>query len=223
MGGGMERIRVVIADDHHLVRKGFRALLDQEPDIEVVGEAVGGREALNLVEQLRPDVLVIDLEMPGMSGLEAVRRLKSQQRPLRILVLTMHKDTERILQALRAGAVGYILKDGAVSDLVNGIRTVYQEEVFLSPTISTRVVAGLLDLLETTAVTSPMDTLTDREREVLQLIAEGHARREIADRLYISPKTVDTHRANIMGKLGVKNDAALVRLAVRYGLVSLEL
>jgi len=219
----MRKIRVVLADDHHLVRKGFRALLSQEPDIEVVGEAVDGREAMRTVERVHPDVLVMDLEMPGMSGLEAARQLKKRHGSVRVLVLTMHKDTERILNVLRAGAAGYILKDAAVSDLVDGIRMVHQGEVFLSPAISTQVMKGMLDRLETKGMTSPLDALTNREREVLQLIAEGHSRREIAKWLYISPKTVDTHRANLMRKLDVKDDAALVRLAIRCGLVSLDL
>ncbi len=218
----MQKIRVVLADDHHLVRKGFRALLDQEPDIEVVGEAVDGREAMRLVEQLRPDVLVMDLEMPGMSGLVAVRQLKSRHSPVRVLVLTMHKETRYILQVLQAGAAGYILKDAAVSDLADGIRTAHQGEVFLSPPVSTRVVVGLVGQLAEKGAFSPLDLLTDREQEVWQLLAEGHARREIAARLYISPKTVDTHRANLMRKLGTENDATLVRLAVRYGLVPLD-
>jgi DNA-binding NarL/FixJ family response regulator len=217
-----EQVRVVIADDHHLVRKGFRALLEHEPDIEVVAEAVDGREAMQQVERFRPDVLIMDLQMPGMSGLEAVHQLRGQESPVRVLVLTMHKDAERILQVLRAGAAGYILKDSAVSDLVEGIRTVARGEVFLSPAVSTRVVTDLIDLLDSTEITSPLDMLTDREREVLQLIAEGNARRDIAELLYISPKTVDTHRSNLMGKLGARSEADLVRVAIRHGLVSLE-
>ncbi len=219
----MNKIRVVLADDHHLVRKGFRALLDPEPDIEVVGEAVDGREAMELVEALRPDVLVMDLEMPGMSGMEAARRIRARRRPVRILVLTMHKDPQHILQVLRTGASGYILKDAAISDLVEGIRTVHRGEVYLSPAVSTQVVEGLLDRLEQEkAAASPLDALTDREREVWQLIAEGYSRREIARRLYISPKTVDTHRSNLMRKLGVRDEASLIRLAIRYGLVPLD-
>ena len=219
----MNKIRVVLADDHHLVRKGFRALLDPEPDIEVVGEAVDGREAMELVEALRPDVLVMDLEMPGMSGMEAARRIRAKRWPVRILVLTMHKDSQYILQVLRTGALGYILKDAAVLDLVEGIRTVHRGEVYLSPAVSTQVVGGLLDRLELgEAAASPLDALTDREREVWQLIAEGHSRREIARRLYISPKTVDTHRSNLMRKLGVRDEVSLIRLAIRYGLVPLD-
>jgi len=216
----MRRIRVVLADDHHLVRKGFRALLSQEPDIEVVGEAADGREAMLLVERLHPDVLVMDLEMPGMSGLEAARQLKRRRSPVRVLVLTVHREVQHILRVLRAGVAGYILKDDAVSELVEGIRTVCQGEVFLSPPVSTRVVVSLLDRVAEEELTSPLDLLTEREREVLQLIAEGQARREIARRLCISPKTVDTHRSNLMRKLGARDNATLVRLAVQYGLVS---
>lgn len=216
----VRRIRVVLADDHLLVRKGFRALLSQEPDIEVVGEAGDGREAMRLVDGLHPDVLVMDLEMPGMSGLEAVRLLGKRRYPVRVLVLTMHKDAERILQVLRAGVCSYILKDGAVSDLAAGIRAVSQGEVFLSREVSTQVTGGVLDRLVTEGASSLLETLSGREREILQLIAEGNTRREIATLLCISPKTVDTHRANLMRKLRVKDDAALVRLAIRHGLVS---
>ncbi len=218
----MKKIRVILADDHHLVRKGFRALLDPEPDIEVVGEAVDGREAMELVEALYPDVLVMDLEMPGMSGLEAASRLKKKRLPVRILVLTMHKEPHHILEVLQAGVAGYILKDAAISDLVEGIRAVYRGESYLSPAVSSRLVTGLLDRLGREEARSPLELLTDREREVLQLIAEGHSRREIARRLYISPKTVDTHRLNLKRKLGARDDATLVRLAVRYGLIPLE-
>lgn len=219
----MQKIRVVLVDDHHLVRRGFQALLSQEPDIEVVGEAADGREAVQLVEQIQPDVLVTDLAMPGMSGLEAIRVLRKRHCPARVLVLTVHSETAYILRALRAGASGYILKSAAASDLASGIRAVHAGEVFLSPPVSTRVVTGLLERLGDDQSTSPLDLLTDREREVLQLIAEGRARRQIAERLCVSPKTVDTHRANLMRKLGVKDDAALVRLAVRHQVVPLDL
>ena len=218
----MKKIRVVLADDHQMVRKGFRALLEKEADIQVMGEAEDGREAMRLVEQMRPDVLVMDLEMPGMSGLEAVRQLKKRSIAVRTLILTMHRQTNTILQALWNGAAGYALKDAAVPDLIEGIRTVYHGEVFLSPTIATQVVTRLMEGLREEEIASPLDLLTDREREVLLLIAEGYARQEIAEKLSISPKTVDTHRANLMRKLDLNNDAALVRLAVRYGLVPLD-
>jgi DNA-binding NarL/FixJ family response regulator len=218
----MKKIRVVLADDHQMVRKGFRALLEKEADIQVMGEAEDGREAMQLVEQMRPDVLVMDLEMPGMPGLEAVRQLKKRSTAVRILILTMHRQTNTILQALWNGAAGYALKDAAVTDLIEGIRTVYHGEVFLSPTIATQVVTRLMEGLREEEIASPLDLLTDREREVLVLIAEGYARQETAEKLSVSPKTVDTHRANLMRKLDLNNDAALVRLAVRYGLVPLD-
>ena len=218
----MKKIRVVLADDHQMVRKGFRALLEKEADIQVIGEAEDGREAMRLVEQMRPDVLVMDLEMPGMSGLEAVRQLKKRSTAVRILILTMHRQTNTILQVLWNGAAGYALKDAAVTDLIEGIRTVYHGEVFLSPTIAAQVVTRLMEGLREAEIASPLDLLTDREREVLLLIAEGYARQEIAKKLSISPKTADTHRANLMRKLDLTNDAALVRLAVRYGLVPLD-
>ena len=218
----MRKIRVVLADDHQMVRKGFRALLSDKPDIEVIGEAADGREAMRLVEQVHPDVLVIDLEMPRMMGMEAIRQLKKRGSLVRILMLTMHRDTNSILQALRAGAAGYTLKDAAVTDLVEGIRTVYQGEVYLSPVIATQVVTRLMEGLRDDEIVSPLDQLTDREREVLQLIAEGNTRQRTAEQMSVSPKTIDTHRANLMRKLELNNDAALVRFAVRYGLVPLD-
>jgi DNA-binding NarL/FixJ family response regulator len=214
---------VILADDHRIVRKGCRVLLNEEQDIDVIGEATDGREALLLVNQLHPDILVTDLQMPGMQGHEAIRRLKQSGSPVGILVLTMHKDTESILRALRSGAAGYVLKDAAVSDLVQGIRTVYQGEIFLSPSIATQVITRLMEGLGEEDITSPLELLTDREREILQLLAEGKSRQEISDMLSVSPKTVDSHRANLMGKLDLNNEVALVRFAARYGLISLEI
>ena len=218
----MTKISVVLADDHEMVRQGFRALLEKEMDFQVVGEAEDGREAMLLVERLHPDVMVMDLEMPGMSGMEAIRQLKKRGTTTRILILTMHRQTNTILQALWNGAAGYALKDAAVTDLIEGIRTVYQGEVFLSPSIATQVVTRLMEGLREEEIASPLDLLTDREREVLMLIAEGFNRQEIADKLSVSPKTVDTHRANLLRKLDLNNDAALVRLALRYELVPLD-
>lgn len=219
----MKKIRVVLADDHRIVRKGCRALLDEEHDIEVVGEAEDGREAVELVSQLKPDVLITDLQMPGMQGQEAIRRLKQIDSPVGILVLTMHKETESVLRALRAGAAGYVLKDATVSDLVQGIRTVYQGEIFLSPSIATQVVTRLMEGLVDDTNSSPLDLLTDREREILQLLAEGKTRQEVSELLSVSPKTVDSHRANLMSKLELNNEAALVRFAARYGLITLDM
>jgi DNA-binding NarL/FixJ family response regulator len=214
----MGKIRVVLADDHGLVRRGFQALLSHEPDIEVVGQAEDGREAMRLVDRERPDVLVMDLEMPGMMGIEAARQLAKRGSLVRVLILTMHNDLEHILQVLRAKAAGYVLKDGSVSDLVEGIRTVHRGEVYLSPAISTRVVMHLLERPIEDEYVSPLEALTDREREVLQLIAEGKSRKAIAEMMTISPKTVDAHRANLMRKLEAEDNAALVRLAIRHGI-----
>lgn len=215
----MTRIRVVLADDHQLVRKGLHALLDHEPDIQVVGEAADGQEAIALVEKTGADVLVTDLEMPGMSGLETVRQIRRRRLPARVLVLTMYKDVDHILQAIRAGVSGYLPKDAAVSELAAGIRAAFRGEIYLSPAISTSVIVTLQELLMAEGAPSPLDTLTDREREVWQLIAEGYKRQEIAQRLHISPKTFDAHRANLLQKLNAKNNAALVQLAVRYGII----
>jgi DNA-binding NarL/FixJ family response regulator len=218
----VRKIRVLLADDHYLVAKGLQALLSREPDIEVVGTAADGREALQLVESARPDVLVIDLEMPGMSGLEALRQLQRRGSPVRSLVLTQHKERHQVLQVLRAGAVGYILKDAAVTDLLTGIRAACAGNLFLSAPISNWLLAGLLEHVSEEELRSPVDALTEREREVWQLICEGRSRQEIAEILTVSPKTVDAHRANLMRKLGAEDTAALLRLAIRYGIVSMD-
>lgn len=218
----MERIRVLLAEDHTIVRKGLRALLEGVASIEVVGEAADGREALAQVEQSPADVVLMDLTMPGLSGLEATRQIKERFPQVRVLVLTMHADEEYIFQVLRAGASGYLVKQAAPEELVAAIHAVYQGASFLSPTISKRVIDEYVRRAEEGVVTDPYDKLTPREREVLQLIAEGHSNREIAEQLTISIKTVESHRAHLMEKLDLHNTAELTRYAIRKGLIGLE-
>lgn len=218
----MERIRVLLAEDHTIVRKGLRALLEGVASIEVVGEAADGREALAQVEQSPADVVLMDLTMPGLSGLEATRQIKERFPQIRVLVLTMHADEEYIFQVLRAGASGYLVKQAAPEELVAAIHAVYQGASFLSPTISKRVIDEYVRRAEEGVVTDPYDKLTPREREVLQLIAEGHSNREIAEQLTISIKTVESHRAHLMEKLDLHNTAELTRYAIRKGLIGLE-
>jgi len=216
----MDKIGVLLAEDHTIVRKGLRALLDGEMGIEVVGEAEDGREAIRKAEELQPDVVVMDIAMPGLNGLEATRRLKKSFPDMKIIILTAYSNEEYVLETLRAGASGYLVKKTAPSDLITAIQTSYRGESFLSPSISKTVIekyiqqAGKMEERD-----EKPEKLTDREREVLQLIAEGHKNREIAELLYVSIKTIETHRAHIMDKLEVRSRAELTQYAIRLGLI----
>ncbi|HYR02547.1 MAG TPA: response regulator transcription factor [Syntrophobacteria bacterium] len=215
-------IRVVIADDHHLVRQGIRALLEKPGDIEVVAEAADGPEALELVQRLLPDVLVLDIAMPHLNGVEAVGRLRGLGVKTQALVLSMYADDTLVRQALRNGAKGYLLKRAVSDELLLAVRAVSRGDTFLSPEVAGPVVSSLVDAPRRPADLGPLDQLTSREREVLQLIAEGHTNSTIARHLRLSEKTVEKHRANLMAKLKIHDTAALVRLAIKHGLVSLD-
>jgi DNA-binding NarL/FixJ family response regulator len=217
----MAPIRVVLAENHTLVRKGLDALLADEPDIQVVGEAQDGREALRQVEALRPDVVLMDISMPGLNGLEATRQIVRRYAGVRVLMLTMHADEAYILEALKAGASGYLLKEAAPEELVLAIGAVARGESFLSPPISRTVITQYLrhDL---SAPDESLERLTEREREVLQLVAEGHNNREIAALLSLSVKTVENHRAHLMDKLDIHTVAGLTQYAIRHRLIELK-
>jgi len=210
-------IRVLLADDHTMVRQGLKALLDAEPDIQVVGEASDGWETIQQAETLRPDVILMDITMPRLNGLEATRRLKKSLPKIQILALTMHTNEEYVREVLRAGAAGYILKEAAVSELVKAVRAVAKGESYLSPAASKVLVEDLARGRQWTGDTL-FDTLTPREREVLQLIGEGYTNSEIAKRLSISVKTVETHRAQLRRKLNIHDRAGLIRYAIRKGI-----
>jgi DNA-binding NarL/FixJ family response regulator len=215
-------IRVLLAEDHTIVRKGIRSLLNDETDIEVVGEAENGRDAIAKTEELLPDVVLMDYTMPILNGLEATRQIKKRFPDVKIVILTMHADEEYIFQFLQAGASGYLVKQTAPKELVSAIQAVYQGESYLSPPVSKVVIE---ELLRQTLSEQPEDSyekLTDREREVLQLIAEGFASKDIADQLHISMKTVGVHRTNLMNKLDIHTVPELVRYAMRKGVISLE-
>ncbi len=214
----MNRIRVLLAEDHTIVRKGLRSLLDDEIEIEVVGEAEDGQQAIELVQRVQPDVVLMDITMPVLNGLEATRQIKKLFPQVKVVVLTVHSTEEYIFQILRAGASGYVVKQAAVSELVQAIQAVYQGDSFLSPSISRQVVEEYGRRAE--AIEDKYDRLTDREREVLQLIAEGRANREIAQLLHVTVKTVEAHRAHLMDKLGLRSTAELTRYALRKGMVS---
>lgn len=211
--------RIVLAEDHTILREGLRALLSTEPSFTVVGEAQDGREAVSRVESLAPDVVLMDLSMPRTNGLEAIREVKRRNPATRVIALTVHKTEEYILATLEAGADGYVLKDASHRELVMAIKHVLEGKRFLSPGVSAKVIEGYLEGRKQLKKTSAWDELTQREREILKLIAEGYKNRQVADYLCISPKTVEKHRANLMKKLDLHNAAALTALAVEKGLL----
>lgn len=210
-------IRVVLADDHALVRAGMRSLLGGMAQVEVVGEAASGEEALVLAERERPDVVLMDIAMKGMTGLDAAARIREQQPGVRVIILSMHAGEEYVLQALRAGAIGYLLKDAATGELELALRSVMRGESWFSPAVSRQVVEGYVQRVGGEPVA---DVLTARQREVLKLVAGGKSTKEIAFDLNLSVKTVETHRAQIMERLGIRDVAGLVRYALKTGLVS---
>ena len=209
---------ILLADDHTVVRQGLRALLEGEPDLTVIGEAADGLDAVQRTERLRPDVLVVDLMMPGLGGLEVVRQVRQRVPGTRVVVLSMHANEAYVLEALRNGASGYVLKDASVTELLQALRTAHQGHRYLSPVLSERAIAAYIEQARPTPV-DLYDTLTTREREVLHLAAEGRTNAEIAARLTISPRTAETHRANLLRKLGLQNQTDLIRYALRRGLL----
>lgn len=209
-----QKIRVLLADDHAVVRQGFKMILSAQPDMEIVGEAGNGREALALAESLQPDVVVMDVAMPELNGIEATRRVMASCPRTRVLALSMHKDSAYVREILRAGARGYLLKDSFDADLLTAVRAVSRGEGYLSPGVSEAVLSDYRK-----QVTDPLDLLTSREREVLQMIAEGQTNKEIAVRLNLSVYTVDAHRGRIMEKLNLHTTSELVRFAMRKGII----
>lgn len=218
----MGKIRVLLAEDHTIVRKGLRALLDDETDIEVVGEAEDGRETVRQVERVHPDVVLMDITMPLLNGVEATRQIKAQYPEVQVLGLTRHENEEYIYQLLRAGASGYVVKQAAPAELVEAIRAVSQSETYLSPSINPSVVEEYIRQAKAMVKSGPDERLTPREREVLQLVAEGRTNREIAQVLSISVKTVEHHRANLMSKLDLYSAAELTQYAIRTGVIDID-
>ena len=214
----MSRVRVLLADDHTLVRAGIRALLQSIEGVEVVAESGDGREALELIAKHRPDVALLDIGMPGMNGLEVAKRVGRESPRTRVVILSMHADPSYVQQALRAGAAGYLLKGAAVAELPLALRAVMIGETYLTPKVSKHVVDGFLR--EGEEQPGPLEGLTKRQCEILQLIAEGRATKEIAATLDVSIKTVETHRARLMDRLDIHDVPGLVRFAIRAGLVS---
>ncbi len=220
----MAPIRVLLAEDHALVRAGFRALLESLPGIEVVGEASDGHQALQLVAEHHPDVVLMDIAMSGLNGLEASARIAQQWPDVRVVILSMHANEEYVWRALAVGARGYLLKDAGIGELELAVRAVATGDTYLSPPISKQVIAGYIGRAATPAASRPRAAdqdipLTPRQRQVLQLLAEGHNAKEVARRLGISEKTVETHRAQIMERLNIFDLPGLVRYALRMGLI----
>jgi two-component system response regulator NreC len=207
-------IRILLADDHVLVRQGFKMILSAQPDMQIVGEATNGREAVEAAEKLLPDVILMDVTMPELNGIEATRRVSTASPRTRVLALSMHKDAVYVREILRAGARGYLLKDSADADLIAAVRSVAKGEGYLSPAVSDAV---LTDYRR--HVTDPLDLLTTREREVLQMIAEGKTNKEIATTLNLSVYTIEAHRGRVMEKLNLHSTGELVRFALRSGLI----
>jgi DNA-binding NarL/FixJ family response regulator len=212
-----KKTRILLADDHQLVRAGFRALLKQMPTVEVVAEATDGREALDLFKKHRPDVVFIDIAMPKLNGLEAIARITREFPNAMVIVLSMHANHEYVVQAIQAGARGYLIKDDAISELKAAIKGVTAGELYFSPHISKHLTAG--DLEKVGVRYDPLAKLTTRQREILQLIAEGNNTKEIAFLLKVSVKTVEAHRTQLMQRLGINDIPSLVRQAMRSGLV----
>jgi len=215
----MSSLRIFLADDHTIVRHGLRKILQEQPDWTVVGEADDGREAVRQVLETKPDVVVLDIGMPQLNGVEATRQITRRAPEVKVLILSMHADEAYVTQVLQAGAKGYLLKDSADKDVVRAIAAVAQGKSFFSPAIAKVMLDDYVRRLAEKGITDRYDTLSEREREVFQLIAEGHSNKEIADLLFVSPSTVETHRAHIMEKLGLHSAAELVLYAVRRGVI----
>lgn len=216
-----KKIRVVLADDHRMMREGIRALLERQKDIEIVGEAADGREAVRLATQLSPDLVVMDVSMPLLNGIEATRQIRRDCPDVSVLILTVHESEEYVAQLLAAGADGYIIKRAAGDELVSAIRAVNQGEAFLYPSVARVVIEDYVRRLKQGEGLGVQDVLTDREREVLQLIAEGYTNREIADLLHVSIKTVQSHRSKIMNKLDLHDRGELIKYAIQQGIIHL--
>ena len=216
----MKKLRILLADDHIVMRTGLRALLERQPDLEVVGESENGRETVELVASLGPDVVVMDVAMPVLNGIEATKTIVTERPATAVVILSMHADESYVMRALKAGARGYLLKDSAAADLISAIQAVSQNKSFFSPKVSRILAEDYVRVLKQKGAVDSYDLLTAREREILQLLAEGKANKEVAAALNISPYTVETHRRHILEKLNLHTPAELILYAVRKGIIS---
>ena len=210
-------MRILIVDDHGVLRAGLRSLLNAEPDLQVVGEAADGRTGLRLAAELNPDLVLMDISMPGMSGIQITRQLKETQPNIRVLILTLHEDESLLREAIRAGASGYILKQAVEAELTSAIRAVGRGDLYIHPAMTRALLKDVSPLLASEE--NPTEPLSPRELEVLRLVAQGHTNRQVAETLHLSVRTVESHRANLMNKLGLSSPAQLVRYAIEHGLL----
>ena len=215
----MTPVRIVLADDHTIMRHGLRSVLERQPDFAVVGEASNGREAVDVIAQENPDIAVMDIAMPLLNGIEAAKKITEERLKTVVVILSMHSDESYILRALRAGARGYLLKDSAENDLIQAIRAVYAGKAFFSPAVSRVLADDYLRQIQQQGVEDPYELLTARERELLQLIVELKSTKDIAGLLGVSPRTIDTHRGNLMQKLNVHSIPELILYAMRKGVI----
>jgi DNA-binding NarL/FixJ family response regulator len=215
-------IRVIVADDHAIIREGLRVMLGNQPDMEVMGVAANGREVLHLVDEHKPDVAVMDISMPELNGIEAIQQMLPRHPHMQVVVLSIHGTKPYVYRALKAGAKGYLLKETAGLEVVDAIRAVYHGQRYLSQSIADLLTNASFRNLEGSIEISPLEALSSREREILQLVAEGKTSQEIAERLSLSSKTVDTYRSRLMHKIGVEDMASLIKFAIQSGVISLE-
>lgn len=215
-------IKILIADDHAVVREGLRLILEAEGDISVIGEAINGQLAVRQVQKLAPDVAVMDIAMPKLNGIEATAQISNSNIATKVIIFSMHSSKEHIFHALEAGAQGYLLKESAGKEIVKAVRTVYAGRLFLSDRISRTLIDGYIQQRRADSKKSPLERLSPREREVLQLVVEGKSSAEIADSLFLSPKTVETYRSRLMQKLGLKDLPSLVKFAIQHGMTALD-
>lgn len=211
-----------MADDHAIIREGLHVMLNNQPDMQVVGIAVNGREAIRLVDKYEPDVAVLDISMPELNGIEVIQQMLPKHPSLQVVVLSIHGTKPYVYRAMKAGAKGYLLKETAGREVVDAVRTVHRGERYLSQRITDLLTDASFRNLETIIEVSPLEKLSNREREILQLVAEGKTSQEIAERLSISPSTVDTYRSRLMHKVGVEDIAGLVKFAIQHGVIPLE-